>query len=284
MTLAAAAAARADTLTVTGTGEDAGPCTAGVCPSIRSALSQAAALPGADTITVPAGDYVLSSALTVGSDVTLRGASARTTIVHGGDNYRVFEVAARRHRDDLAPDDARRHCGQQQRLLGRQPAQRGHAAARPHPLHGRRGVLRRRPRQHRRGDDRAVEPDRQQQRRHRRVGLRRHPQPRPPGPSRAADRARHDDRVQLCGPDRRRVLLELRGEHPEHDDARARHARLQQRRRAAPRRTPRRRSACAARSCRGTARAGSPRAEATSRAAPAAASRCRTTARSCRMR
>jgi hypothetical protein len=93
MTLAVAGAARADTLTVNGFNEDDGPCTAGVCPSIRSALGQAAALPGADTITLPAGDYVLSSALTVGSDVTLRGASARTTIVHGGDNFRVFEVS-----------------------------------------------------------------------------------------------------------------------------------------------------------------------------------------------
>src|SRR4051794_11014812 len=94
MTLAAACAARADTLIVTGTGEDAGPCAAGACPSIRSALGQAAELPGPDTITVPAGDYFLSNALTVGSDVTLRGASARTTIVHGGEEYRVFEVPA----------------------------------------------------------------------------------------------------------------------------------------------------------------------------------------------
>src|SRR5689334_4739502 len=91
VTLAAACAARADTLTVTGTGEDGGPCAAGACPSIRSALSQAASLPGPDTISVPAGDYFLNSALTVGSDVTIRGASARTTIVHGGGNYRVFE-------------------------------------------------------------------------------------------------------------------------------------------------------------------------------------------------
>src|SRR4051794_27439903 len=93
MTLAAAWAARADTLIVPGTGEDGGPCAAGACPSIRSALGQAAELPGPDTITVPAGDYFLSNALTVGSDVTLRGASARTTIVHGGSGYRVFEVA-----------------------------------------------------------------------------------------------------------------------------------------------------------------------------------------------
>jgi hypothetical protein len=92
LTFAGAAAARADTLTVNGFGEDDGPCTAGVCPSIRSALNQAAQLPGADTIVVPAGDYALGSALTVSSDVTLRGASARTTIVHGGGSYRVFEV------------------------------------------------------------------------------------------------------------------------------------------------------------------------------------------------
>ena len=94
MTLAVAGAARADTLTVTGTGEDDGPCAAGACPSIRSALTQAAALPGPDTITVPAGDYSTSSALTVGSDVTIRGANARTTIVHGSDDHRVVEVAA----------------------------------------------------------------------------------------------------------------------------------------------------------------------------------------------
>ena len=94
MTLIAAGAARADTLTVTGTGEDDGPCAAGACPSIRSALGQAATLAGQDTIEVPAGDYFLSSALTVSSDVTIRGASARATIVHGGDTYRVFEVPA----------------------------------------------------------------------------------------------------------------------------------------------------------------------------------------------
>ena len=91
--LAAACAARADTLTVTGTGEDAGPCAAGACPSIRSALTQAAALPAADIIVVPAGEYRLGSALTVGSDVTLRGDSARTTTIYGGSTYRVFEVA-----------------------------------------------------------------------------------------------------------------------------------------------------------------------------------------------
>src|ERR1044071_556149 len=94
MTLAIAGAARADTLTVTGTGEDDGPCAAGACPSIRSALGQAAALPGADTISIPAGDYATNSALVVGSDVTIRGASARTAIVHGSENHRVFEVAA----------------------------------------------------------------------------------------------------------------------------------------------------------------------------------------------
>jgi hypothetical protein len=93
VTLTAACAARADTLTVTSTDDVAGTCAAGACPSIRAALAQAAALPGADTISIPANDYFLASALTVDSDVTIRGASARTTIVHGGGNYRVFEVA-----------------------------------------------------------------------------------------------------------------------------------------------------------------------------------------------
>src|SRR5690242_19268330 len=93
MTLIAACAARADALTVNGFGEDDGPCAAGICPSIRSALGHASELPGPDTIVVPAGDYVLANALAVGSDVTITGASARTTIVHGGQNFRVFEVA-----------------------------------------------------------------------------------------------------------------------------------------------------------------------------------------------
>ncbi len=92
LTLAGAGAARADTLTVNGFGEDDGPCTAGVCPSIRSALGQAGQFPGADTIVVPAGDYALNSTLTLASDVTLRGASARTTILHGGTQFRVVEV------------------------------------------------------------------------------------------------------------------------------------------------------------------------------------------------
>ena len=92
--VAATSAARADTLTVTSTADGGGTCAAGACPSIRSALGQAATLPGRDTIEVPAGDYFLSSALSVGSDVTLRGASARSTTVHGGGDYRVFEIAA----------------------------------------------------------------------------------------------------------------------------------------------------------------------------------------------
>jgi len=93
-TLAAAGAARADTLTVTGTGEDDGPCGAGACPSVRSALGQAAEVPGADTIIVPAGDYVLNSPLSLSSDVTLRGDSARTTTVRASDAFRVFEIPA----------------------------------------------------------------------------------------------------------------------------------------------------------------------------------------------
>jgi hypothetical protein len=94
VTLLAAGAARADTLTVNGFGENGGACAAGICPSIRSALTQAAALPGTDTIELPAGDYFLASALNVSSNVTIHGASARTTIVHGSGADRVFAIPA----------------------------------------------------------------------------------------------------------------------------------------------------------------------------------------------
>jgi hypothetical protein len=92
--LVAAPQAGAATLTVTGTADGSSPCDADQCLSIRSALAQAGEIPGADTIVVPAGDYPLASALAVSTDVTIRGAGASSTSVHGGTTFRVFDVAS----------------------------------------------------------------------------------------------------------------------------------------------------------------------------------------------
>jgi len=92
--LATASPAAAATFTVTTTADSTNPCSGTSCPSIRSALAAAEAAGGADTVIVPAGNYQLSQAgaLLVDSDVTLRGASARTTTVVAGLGARVFEV------------------------------------------------------------------------------------------------------------------------------------------------------------------------------------------------
>jgi len=48
---------------------------------------------GADTITVPAGTYALTDGeLSIGTDMTISGAGAASTIVDGGDNGRVFFI------------------------------------------------------------------------------------------------------------------------------------------------------------------------------------------------
>src|SRR5687768_13239284 len=94
--LFAASPAAAATFTVTTTADPVSPlpCSGTSCPSIRSALAQAAQSPGADTISVPAGNYQLSAAgaLMVDSPVTVRGASARTTTIVGATGERVFDV------------------------------------------------------------------------------------------------------------------------------------------------------------------------------------------------
>ena len=62
----------------------------GVC-TLRAALQEANALAGADTINVPAGTYVLTAgALQIGSEVTIAGAGAATTIVDGNASSSVF--------------------------------------------------------------------------------------------------------------------------------------------------------------------------------------------------
>src|SRR6188472_2733572 len=93
--LAGASPAAADTFTVAGTTDVTGPCEGTSCASIRQALAAAEATAGADTIRVPAGDFQLTQgALTVDSAVTIVGAGARDTIVHGDSGNRVFDVVA----------------------------------------------------------------------------------------------------------------------------------------------------------------------------------------------
>jgi hypothetical protein len=93
--LAFAVPARAaETFTVTGFEDTSESCQGTSCPSIRSALIQASISPGVDTVSIPAGDYQLQSALPVNNDVVVRGASARTTILRGGQGFRAFEIPA----------------------------------------------------------------------------------------------------------------------------------------------------------------------------------------------
>ena len=75
------------TFTVTNT-NNAGP------GSLRQAIIDANSAPGADTIILPAGTYVLSGDLDITDDVTITGAGATTTILDGGGNDRVFNVSS----------------------------------------------------------------------------------------------------------------------------------------------------------------------------------------------
>jgi hypothetical protein len=92
--LGAASPAAAATFTVTTTADSTSPCSGTSCPSIRSALAAAEAAAGADTVVVPAGNYQLTTpgALLVDSDVTIRGASARSTTIVALAGARVFDV------------------------------------------------------------------------------------------------------------------------------------------------------------------------------------------------
>jgi hypothetical protein len=62
--------------------------------SLREALVQANALPGQDTIAVPAGTYLLngSGELAVTDHVTILGAGAGATVLDGGGAHRVFHL------------------------------------------------------------------------------------------------------------------------------------------------------------------------------------------------
>ncbi|MDO8617189.1 MAG: choice-of-anchor Q domain-containing protein [Dehalococcoidia bacterium] len=94
--------AHAANFTVTKTADTAdGACDADC--SLREAIIAANALPGADTITLPAGVYTLAIAgpgegaaatgdLDIAGDLTINGAGAATTIVDGNGTHRVFKI------------------------------------------------------------------------------------------------------------------------------------------------------------------------------------------------
>src|SRR4051794_35512736 len=82
--LACAPAARVEDYLVGGTADVEGMCTGTACASLRQALASAAQNPGPDTVSVPAGSYdVTLGPLKAAGDVTVNGASARTTSVGG---------------------------------------------------------------------------------------------------------------------------------------------------------------------------------------------------------
>ncbi len=89
----AANAADSTTYRVSSTGDTVGACSGTSCPSIRSALAQAAS---GDTIELPAGNYELTGGpLLVTRDVAIVGAGARDTVLEvaaDGQGGRVFEV------------------------------------------------------------------------------------------------------------------------------------------------------------------------------------------------
>ena len=76
---------------------------AGNC-TLRAAIMEANAVPGAATITLPAGTYPGGS-LAILDDLTISGAGAATTIVDGGGLDRVFQVV-----EHFWLDNYRRAC------------------------------------------------------------------------------------------------------------------------------------------------------------------------------
>ncbi|WP_037408824.1 Ig-like domain-containing protein [Candidatus Solirubrobacter pratensis] len=94
-TLAAAAPAHAATFTVSGTADGAGSCTGSSCTTVRAAVTEAARLTGSDTIKLDALTYNVSGELTLGSALTIAGASAATTEIRGdGKSGRVLSIGA----------------------------------------------------------------------------------------------------------------------------------------------------------------------------------------------
>src|SRR6478735_5089008 len=96
--LAAAAPAQADTWNVTSSSDATTPaCNTDLhtCVSLRTALAASEATKEvADIINVPAGTININNDLLIQSDITVNGASARTTIINGGAKYRGFRVSS----------------------------------------------------------------------------------------------------------------------------------------------------------------------------------------------
>jgi hypothetical protein len=92
--LAFAPTVSADEFPVNSVADVGGVCTLEQC-TIRQALGSAAQTPVADVVTIPAATYTLTlGALAVGTDVTLRGAGARTTTIVAAANARVLDIGA----------------------------------------------------------------------------------------------------------------------------------------------------------------------------------------------
>src|SRR5262249_26613581 len=92
--LAFAGSASAQIFTVTTTDDDIGTCDPGDC-SIREALAAADAHAGEDSVSIPAGHYVLTKgALVANADETLNvvGHNARDTTIDGNGLSRVFDL------------------------------------------------------------------------------------------------------------------------------------------------------------------------------------------------
>src|SRR5262245_45105770 len=92
-TMLLAAPARAVEFTVNTTADHAADACDGEC-TVRDALAAADALPGADTITLPAGTYDLGSALRIASDVTISGPATGDATLDAGFRDRVLVMAA----------------------------------------------------------------------------------------------------------------------------------------------------------------------------------------------
>ena len=109
-TTAGGVATASFTVTSTADAADASPGD-GVCDdgtgscTLRAAIMEANAVPGADAITLPSGSYALATAgtgedeaatgdLDITDDLTIEGAGAATTIIDGGGFDRVFHILA----------------------------------------------------------------------------------------------------------------------------------------------------------------------------------------------
>ncbi|HEY1596421.1 MAG TPA: hypothetical protein VGF74_13570, partial [Thermoleophilaceae bacterium] len=95
LALALAGPAAANTFNVTTTDDDVGTCDPGDC-SVREALAAADVNPGADSVNIPAGHYVLTNGQLaideVDDTLNIVGHSARDTILDAGGQSRVLFI------------------------------------------------------------------------------------------------------------------------------------------------------------------------------------------------